>query len=68
VIHAPPPLAYTWYLDAFDDRSLVAQKRRTVEVDFCAEFLERGAREANVRDKRMSSDVKYVGLLAMEMM
>ena len=48
-------------------RSLVAQKRRTVEVGFCAEDFERGAREAKVRDKRMSSDVKYVGLLAMEM-
>jgi len=68
VIHAPPPLAYTWYLNALDDVSLVAQKRRTVGVDFCAEVLERGAREANVRDKKMSSDVKYVGLLAMEMM
>jgi hypothetical protein len=46
----------------------LTQKRRTVEVDFCAEVLELDAREANVRDKRMSSDVKYVGLLAMEMM
>jgi hypothetical protein len=48
--------------------SLVAQKRRTVGVNFCAEFLERGALEANVPDKRMSSDVKQVGLLAKEMM
>ena len=58
MIHAPPPLAYTWYLlDAHDGLSLVAQKRRTVGSERCTVVLVLSARAANVRDNKMSSAV-----------